>query len=171
MSPLPDPPQPSPAPQGDPDRRALLEAYQDVVREDTDRRNSQPTVPTLPSRTGVRLLTGALLVALVVVLVQRPAWLFTRPPVEPPALQDASLRVRMYVEIDRVERFRAGRGRLPATLAEAGGDSTGLRYQVVDTGFTLAGQNGGTALTYSSATRAKDFLGDSYTIIRNRKRP
>ncbi len=34
----------------------------------------------------------------------------------------------MYVEISRVEQYRASHGRLPATLQEMGADTAGLRY-------------------------------------------
>jgi len=142
------------------------------VRSEQDRRASeaQPTVAA-PSGHGFWITTILAIVGLTALLVSQPAWLFTPPPNEAPAIVEASLRVRMFVEIERIERFRSDSARLPATLAEAGGDSTGLTYRVEDGGYTLTGVNGSRALAYTPDMSREEFLGDSYRIIRERGRP
>jgi hypothetical protein len=167
----PTPPPPTPSP-GGPDRRALLEAYQNLVRSEQDRRASE-AVPEVaaPSGRGFWVTTIVAILGLSALLVTQPAWLFTPPPNEAPTIMDASLRVRMYVEIERIERFRSDSARLPATLTEAGGDSTGLTYRVEDGGYTLTGVNGSRALAYTPDMPRDEFLGDSYRIIRERGRP
>lgn len=165
-------PPPSPAPSGQPDRRALLEAYQNLVRSEQDRRESESHLqPAEPSGHGFWITTSVTIIVLGALLVLQPAWLFTKMEQEPPAVSEASLRVRMFVEIDRIERFRSDSGRLPATLAEAGVPPDGLIFNVEDGRYTLTGVNGALSLVYSSDTPPQTFLGDSYRLIRERGRP
>lgn len=121
------PPEPLPPPVGKVDRRALLEAYQEVIRTTKDK----PAVrrETGPDRRPYWLTAGLLIAALSALLVFQPRWMFNRPPDEPPNLKEASLRVRMYLEIDRIERFKQAKGKLPANLPEAGGDSVGMVFE------------------------------------------
>lgn len=165
-------PPPSPAPSGQPDRRALLEAYQTLVKSEQDRRVSETHLqPDAPSGRGFWIGALALIVVLAVLLVTQPGWLFTKPVQESPVLVDASLRVRMFVEIERIEQFRRDSTRLPASLAEAGIPDDGLTYEAGYGSYTLTGTNRGHTLVYSSGTPPETFLGDSYRIIRDRGRP
>jgi hypothetical protein len=165
-------PPPAPAPSGQPDRRALLAAYQSVVKSEQDRRiaDAQPE-PVQSSGWGFWITTTVLIVGLATLLITQPAWMFNRPVQEPAAVVDASLRVRMFVEIERIERFRRDSARLPATLAEAGIPGDGLTYEPYDGGYTLTGASGPRALAYSSGTPPETFLGDSYRLLRERGRP
>jgi hypothetical protein len=111
-----------------------------------------------------------LALALTAALVFQPGFLFTQPPPETPALQEASLRVRMYVQIERLEQYRASHGGPAPGLADAAVDSAGLVYRVAGDGYTLTGRNGGISLTYTSGTSAEAFLGNSYQLVRERPR-
>ncbi len=155
-------------PSGPPDRRALLEAFQDVVKSERDKRGGElRAVPA--SRPVFLFVMGLLLVALTAVLVSQPRWLFPGPPEETPALREASLRVRMYVEIERIEQFRAANGRYPASLLEAGGDTTALTYNTGPTGYSLTGQNRGATATFAAGSNPREFLGNSYQLIAQRR--
>jgi hypothetical protein len=114
-------------------------------------------------------MMGLVAVGLAATLLMQPAWLFPRAPEEPPAVREASLRVLMYVAIERVEQFRAEHGELPQTLLEAGSDTTGLSYTVGPSGYSLTGQNRGVTVTYSSGTSPREFLGNSYQLIARRR--
>ena len=154
---------------GSHDRQALLKAYQDVVQEQKDKRNGPGTAPAAAaSRAPFWIFSLALAAGLAATLVLQPEWLFPKAPPEPPALQETSLRVRMYVEIDHIEAFKAAEGRLPATLLEAKGDTTGLTYAPGEGGYSLTGRNGSISLTYASSQAPREFLGDSYTLISRR---
>lgn len=154
---------------GSPDRQALLKAYQDVVQEQKDKHHGPAgPPPAAPSRAAFWILMLSLAAGLGATLVLQPEWLFPKVAPEPPALQEASLRVRMYVEIDRIEAFKAHEGRLPATLLEAKGDTTGLTYAPGEGGYSLTGRNGPLSLTYASSQAPQEFLGDSYTLISRR---
>lgn len=160
------PPQPVPPPVGKVDRRALLQAYQEVLRT-TKERPSLKSIVT-PDRRPFWMAVGLTIAALAALLIVQPAWMFDRPPAEPPQLREASLRVRMYVEIDRLERFRQAKGRWPTTLQEAGGDTLGLSFDRRGGGYILSGHNGPIELRYSSGSSPEGFLGNSYQLIRGR---
>jgi hypothetical protein len=113
---------------------------------------------------------GLTIAGLVAVLVFQPRWLFLRPAPEPPQLQEASLRLRMFVEIEHIDRFRSANGRLPTSLIEAGGDSVGLTYTPSGRGYILIGKNGAIRVTYRSGTQPESFLGNSYQLVRERAR-
>lgn len=158
-------PPPSPTPSGQHDRTKLLEAYQNLVRAEQEKRNSV-AVPAPPESRAAYWITMLVLIAgLTSLLVLQPRWLFPRPPEESPALREASLRVRMFVEIDRIEQFRSLNGRLPLNLREAKADSIGLQYKPDQASYTLAGRNGPLTLTYSSSMTPQLFLGKSYDLI------
>jgi hypothetical protein len=164
---MPEPPRRSSASRassGSPDRRALLQAYQDVVRTAAEERRTKPGKAAPPKREFLRFM-GLVAVVLLAILVLQPRFLFPRPAEESAAMKEASLRVRMYVEIDRIDRFRQANGRLPVTLLEAKGDTSGVAYQRQGDDFSLTGRNGKLTLTYLSTTPADSFLGRSYQVI------
>jgi hypothetical protein len=149
-------------------REALLAAKQALIQDQVLRRIEDAKVPPPTSRRGPQLWLAAPALALAALLVVRPAWLFPRPPDESPALQEASLRVRIYIETERVERYRRNEGRLPATLLESGGDTTGLKYVQDGQSYTITGKNAAIELTYRSTMPAAEFLGNSYDLIKAR---
>lgn len=155
-------------PGGQPDRRALLQAYQDVVKSERGKKDGEGR-PEKEARPMYVVVMSVLLIALTSILLTRPAWLFPRPPEETPVLREASLRVRMYVEIERIEQFRSANGHYPVSLLEAGGDTTGLSYTTGPTGYTLTGQNGGITATFAAGSNPREFLGDSYQAIARRR--
>lgn len=166
-------PRPSgtPAPGGSPDRRALLEAYQNLVRAEAEKKAAGPELRGVrPNRVPFWTFTAVLILALGAMLLTEPAWLFTQPKAESREVQEASLRVQMFVEIERLERFRADSGRPPATAAEAGiAAGTNILYEAEGTGYRLLGRNGPITLTYNAGMAPADFLGNAYQIIRARE--
>lgn len=166
-----DPPPPSKKTPGPHDRSALLQAFQDVVRDQQDKKTGSPAGERLPSRHTYSLIMLAMAAGLMAILVLKPAWLFPPPIEESTELRNASLRVRMYVEIERVEQFRVANGHLPASLVQAEADTTGLSYSTDGTKYSLTGVNQGVSLTYASGTVPQEFLGNSYALITHRRRP
>jgi hypothetical protein len=148
------------------DRRKLLEAYQEVLRTTKEKPALKRIVA--PDRRPYWIAVGLTIAGLVALLIFQPPWVFNRPPAEPPQLREASLRVRMYVEIDRVDRFKEAKGRWPASLQEAGGDTLGLTFERRGEGYILTGQNGPISLRYVYGSSAEGFLGNSYQLIQGR---
>jgi hypothetical protein len=146
----------------------LLEAYQEVVRTAKERQSAQEVPEPAPSRRPFFTFMLAMAAVLALLLIWQPGWLFTKPPAESREMKVASLRVRMYSEIQHIDQFRASHGRLPTTLPEAGGDSTGVVYSRGEDHYTLTGTNQDVTLTYSSDTPPKNFLANSYDVIRGR---
>ena len=169
----PQPPRPSSTGSaGGPDRRALIQAYQDLVKSESERKRHEfEDIPAAPRRHTFSLLMLALSLAILAILVIQPAWLFTPPLAESREYQEAGLRVGMYREIQRIEEYRQATGRLPASLTEASGDTTGLTYVVQGQDYSLTGRSGGIEITYSSAMPAGEFVGRSYDLIRGRNEP
>lgn len=158
---------PKPASQ---DRKAeLLQAYQDVVKFANEK--PAPLPPDPPSRLPFWITTVMLILILTTLSIWQPPWLFSPKLKESPALVEASLRVRIYSEIVRIERYQQqNNNQLPATLTAAGGDTTGVKYELVKAGYTLTGRSGPLVIVYKSEIPPRQFVGNSYGLIRSRRR-
>jgi len=164
-----DPKQPSP------EKQALISAFDEVLKADAEQREKGQSAPRPAPRR--RLLHPVASLSLLVLLavgvylgVTRPDWLFARGvPQETTAIQEASLRLAMSMQFQRIERFRNQSGRLPTTIEEAGPPVMGIRYQARHPdGFTLTGTSGGVTLTLESTESLEAFVGNSYAVIERR---
>jgi hypothetical protein len=90
-------------------------------------------------------------------------------PPENAALQDASLRLGMAMQFQRIDRYRQANGRLPQSLDEVGAPMQGITYERVGADqFVLRGRNGGVSLTLRSTDPVREFVANSYTVIQRR---
>jgi hypothetical protein len=157
---------PSPQPG---DRRALADAYDRLVKSEAERKVNDALPPPPPRRSYRGPILGVLLVASVTALVLRPAWLFPPPPApESTAVQEASLRLVVYRDIQRVEAWRRTNGRLPLTASEAGLPVDAKYTTPTADTYTISEANGPLRLTYRSTDAPADFLGNAYSVIRRR---
>jgi len=102
-------------------------------------------------------------------------WLWVFPPdllepIPPPPIStvevEAGLRIEMYVQSTRIQRYLEDNGRLPSNLDEIGEDANGLQYVVISsTEFVLSGESGGVAVSYRSTTPAADLLADAQRVV------
>jgi len=152
----------------------LLEAAKAVVQErneKAERAAARRMQPEVRRRVGVLSLLG--LAGLLVIALQ-PSWL-TGPralPPETPAIVEASVRLSMLREQQRVVDFLKRTGRLPATLSEAGVSVAGLGYEALpQQEFRLFAQAGDSLLVLRSSDSMTLFLGNSLREIKNRGRP
>lgn len=160
-----------------PDRRepptdsksALLQAAEAAVAATP---SPLPTREPHPLHRGKRLpllvVVGA---ACGVVLVTQPSWLRTPPPApEPPAIVEASARMTLVREAARLRSYHDSLGRLPLTLAEAGG--SGANDVVFTPGpegtFTVHIATD-TRLILRSTDNIAEFLGTSYESLTKRR--
>jgi hypothetical protein len=164
--------------QPSPEKQALIEAYEKVLLADAEKREKdQAARPAGPPRRRMHPVVVLSLLVLVgaaaYVGLARPSWIFERgAPAEPASMQEASLRLAMAMQFQRIERFRQQSGRLPTTMEEAGAVAPGIRYQARHPdGFALTGTNGAVTLTLQSTQSVSAFVGNSYELIQGRAEP
>ena len=152
----------------------LLEAAKAVVKERNEKAEqaaARRMQPEVRKRVGVLTLVG---LAGLLLIVLQPVWLIgpkALPP-ESPAIVEASVRLAMLREQQRVVDFLKRNGRLPATLSEAGVNVPGLGYEALpQQEFRLFAQAGDSLLVLRSSDSMTLFLGNSLREIKNRGRP
>jgi hypothetical protein len=153
-----------------PEKRALIDAYDQVMRVEAERRATDPLAGPGRRRPSLIVVTGLLIIAALggVSYIVRPAWLFPAPP--PATSQadlDAQLRVGLYMQAQRILAHRARTGRLPATLAEVDGAMLrDMTYSALDsTRFVVGGVAGPVSLTLQSDEDMRAFLGNSFAVV------
>jgi hypothetical protein len=137
-------------------KQALQRAYeiaQSITTEQAREAQAAQTKPPVDRGPLLRALNAALAVGVALFLFAAPPdWL-------PRGTSDArtaeqrvtALRVVLAFEAARINAYREAEGRLPETLAEAGGDARAVRYTAVDaTRFTLSASDGASSLSYDS---------------------
>jgi hypothetical protein len=178
MSQHPSTPNASRHPAPSAEKKALLEAFDSVLKTQAEeretsaretearRRDRASSRPLLAAAAAVLLAIGAYLA------IMKPTWVFApRPTPESLALKEASLRIAMANASQRVQRFRQRNGRLPGSLAETGARGGDLVYSRLGaSGYRLMGENGLARVTLTSDDSLPDFLGNSFQIIERRSR-
>jgi len=161
----------SPPPQST--KQALYQALEGAVKSEHEKR-AQDAATRKRARRGVSpliLFSSLVLVAVGGYLaVMQPDWLFPRPAQrESPELRDASLRMVMYMEWRRIDRYRAAAGRLPVSLSEVGVEPEGVSYRRLgaDT-WMMEGVNGEIRIRLRSTDTAQVFLGNSFEVLSRR---
>jgi hypothetical protein len=143
-------------------KQALQKAYEIAASIPTG--FSNPTLTRVPTdwRPRVRALNAALAIAAAM-------WLFLSPPDWLPRnttdqrsreQRELGLRVVLALEAARINAYRDAEGRLPESLAVAGGDARSVRYVRVDaTRYTLSASDGPQSASYDSGTALSTLLG------------
>jgi len=164
-------PHPRPKPSGASDRRALVEAYKDVVKAQSDRRPPRAGAAAGEGQGRRTVLLVTLAVVLVIAFLLRDQWLVsTKLPPETPPVREASLKLVTAKAARRIELYQASHGgALPEPVTLAGDLPTGMRYEPTGTGYyTLTMKEMEDSVTYNSTTPISTFVGNSYDIIRRR---
>ncbi len=154
-------------------KQALLEAAQEVVRHQAESRKAELEAERRAhARVSPVVAVGCAIILVIAayVGVERPTWIFPKPPAaETAEVREASLRIGMASAAQRIDKFRRVRNRLPRTLAETGGTVPGVRYERIDSlTYTLRGNSGPVALTFRSTDSLKTFVGASFQVIARR---
>ena len=102
-------------------------------------------------------------------------WLWVFPPellepVPPPPVSavhmEAGLRIEMYVQSARIQRYLEENGRLPSDLREIEDGPNQLQYETIsNTEFRLSGQAGGVNVSYTSTTPLADLLANAKEVV------
>ncbi|NNG16255.1 MAG: hypothetical protein HKM89_07210 [Gemmatimonadales bacterium] len=149
-------------------KQALLDAAQSAVDSEVEHRKTRGREQKRRARRRLLPAIFAVTVAFsLYALLTRPAWLQTPPPPsDTPAVQEANLRIIMYTQAMRVERFVEENGRVPETLAEASAAAVGTRIESLDdNAWALHGSTGAVELTLKSTDVMRDFLGNSFEVL------
>lgn len=160
----------------DPNKQALLEAFDDVLKADAERRAEVAETPA-PKRRAVSpvVVLGlfAIVAMITAIFVSRPPWLgFPDEYVEAPVVKDASLRLAMYQARQRVEQYRAANGSLPATLVAAGVSDPALRMTIVSgSRYVIEGGSDSARLALRSDEPVRPFLGDAFEVVAGGRAP
>ena len=147
-------------------KQALQKAYEIAATITTDQDRLLVPKPPTDWQPILRAFNAALAVAAV-------AWLFLSPPAWLPQgtpdlrsneQRELGLRVVLAIEAARVNAYRDNEGRLPESLAVAGGDARSVRYVMIDdTRYTLSASDGTASATYESTTPLNTLLGGRST--------
>jgi hypothetical protein len=163
-------------PNTSPEKKALLEAFDTVLKTQAEEREARRAEAEARRRHGAsRLLmvvcTTCIVFVCVYLYVERPDWVFPTPPTpESVVVREASLRISIANAAQHVERFRQRTGRLPMTLAEAGAHEGGLDYQPANTVYKLQADTDGVVVSYDSSEPLAQFVGNSFKIISRRSK-
>jgi len=165
---------PPPPPNTTPEKQALLEAYDTVLRIQADEAEARRAAARR-RQSGSRLLmlvcTTISVFVCAYLYVERPEWVFPVPPTpESLVVREASLRINVANAAQHVELYRQRTGRLPATLADAGAHESALEYEPGTTGYRLHADMDGVRLTYDSNEPLARFVGNSFKIITRRSK-
>ena len=159
-----------------PEKKALLEAFDTVLKTQAEEREARRAEAEARRRNGASRLvmvicTSVLVFVSVYLYVERPDWVFPAPPTpESLVVREASLRISVANAAQHIERFRQRTGRLPATLAEAGAHEGGLDYEPASSVYKLLADTGGVRVTYDSGQPLTQFVGNSFKIISRRSK-
>jgi len=161
-----------------PEKKALLEAFDVVMKNQAAEREAEVRAAEARrrarNRLGVMAWTSLTILALVggYLWIARPDWVFP-PAIQPESVEvrQASLRIGVATASQHIKRFQRKSGRLPETLAEAGVSAQGINYQRLgaDT-YRLDAQEGGLRVSLGSHDSLPVFLGNSFEVIAGRSR-
>lgn len=168
---------PAPSAAASPQKKALLEAFDTVIKTAVEERELERLAAEARRRNrgASRLLLVVCATILVFVsvylYVERPEWAFPTPSQpESAAVREASLRISVANAAQHVERYRQLHGRLPGTLKQAGANGAGIAYLQTATGYRLMGDNDGVRVFFSSGESLSRFVGNSFEVIARRNR-
>ncbi len=162
------PPPPPPVARGE-----MASALADVLEDQATKAKRRAKAPRPTERRAGPAILGLLAVLATVsayLWFGNPAWLQPDPPEPLPLLvQDAGLRMEVYLQALRVEEFREREGRLPNTLEEAGDPFSEVGYVRLDGAryrLSLSRFEPDLTVEYDSGQPLGEFLGNAPQLIR-----
>ena len=96
-----------------------------------------------------------------------PIFLVVTPPGPPPVEEEeASLRLVMYLQAQRIEQYLLDTGGVPLALDDAGPVFRGMDYiRLTNSDYRILGRTGRVTLTYSSVDPLDTFLGAGASVL------
>lgn len=167
-NPPPEPPPPEVEVSQSHERDAALAA---VLREQTEKAEVDAHARKRRARRqGLGLRHLALGIATVVSLwIWRwpPGFLVIAPPGPPPVAQEeATLRLVMYFQAQKIEQYLLDTGRVPLSIDDAGPVFRGMEYiRLTNSDYRILGRTGRVTLSYSSVEPLDTFVGDGASVL------
>lgn len=167
---------PTPSPTASPEKKALLEAFDTVLKSQAAAREAEHAAAEARrrSRDVSRLLMLVCTLTIVFVsaylYVERPEWAFPAAAAESLAVREASLRISVANAAQHIEYYRQQTGQLPTTLQQAGAHGAGIRYERTTAGYRLLGDDDGVRVALNSGEPLARFVGNSFEVISRRSR-
>jgi len=88
------------------------------------------------------------------------------PGPAPAAQEEATLRLVMYLQSQKIEQYRLETGRVPENLEDAGPVFRGMEYiRLTDRDYRILGRTSRVILSYSSAEPMDEFVGEGADIL------
>ena len=104
--------------------------------------------------------------------IGRPAFIWG-PPIgpPPPEVQDANLRMAMFVTGMKLDKYKKEHRAYPASFAEFGDSVRGLSYErLSDSTFQLRGRAANREVVFRNDMRPDEFLGNTKDVIQSRRK-
>jgi len=159
-----------------PEKKALLEAFDTVLKTQAEQREAERAAAEArrrghgASRLLMVICATVVLFTGVYLYVERPEWIFPTPAApESLAVREASLRITVANAAQHIERYRKQSGRLPISLAQAGAYGTGITFERTGAGYRLVSEMEGLRLSYDSSEPLSRFVGNSFQVIARRQ--
>ena len=142
---------------------ALSDVLKDQVRRDELRSSATPKA----ARARVHPSVPPVLALVSIWLwVFPPAALIPEVPTIPPAAQEAGLRMEMFIQLTKIQRYMLENGSLPTGLDDVGKRSDGVQYRRLgDDVFQLSGRTGDVTVDYTSTEPVADLLAEARAIV------
>lgn len=163
------PPEPSDVEVSQADERdAALAA---VIREQAKRAELEAHARRLRiRRQGIGLRHLALILATATsawIWIWPPSFLRIAPPGPPPVEEEeATLRLVMYFQAQKIEQYLLSTGRVPLALDDAGPSFRGMEYvRLTNSDYRILGRTGRVTLSYSSVEPLDTFVGAGATVL------
>jgi len=162
----------SPAARPDSRASALHDAITHAVETERDFRKKSSFTGGNGRRNGLLVLTALMAAFTLYAWIGRPAFIWG-PPITPPPpeVQEANLRMAMFLMGMRVDKHRKEHRAFPESLAELGDSVRGMTYlRLSDSTFELRGKAANREVVFRNDMRADEFLGNTKEVIQSRRK-
>lgn len=162
----------SPAARRDSRASALHDAITHSVATDREFKKKSSFAGGTGRRNSLLVLSALMAAFTLYSWIGRPSFIWG-PPIAPPApeVQDANLRMAMFLMGMRVDKYKKEHRGYPESLAEVGASSKDMRYQRLDDStFELRGKAANHEIVFRNDMRSDEFLGNTKDIIQSRRK-
>lgn len=143
-----------------------------VLREQTEKAEVEAHARKVRARRqgfGLRHLALGIATAISMwIWVSPPGALRLAPPGPPPVeAEEATLRLVMYFQAQKIEQYLLDTGRVPLALGDAGPAFRGMEYiRLTNSDYRILGRTGRVTLSYSSVEALDTFVGAGAGILK-----